>query len=367
MVGGLIKVVLTLILPWFAPAWAWLAALPVEAMRLGVGWLAKIPGSDMALPAVPIVLVVIYYVLLLLPLIPTERMRLKWVFRGGAVTAGLSAMLLPLLIGLAPRRSGGELKVTLLAVGAGQCAVVELPSGKTVLIDAGSSSSGDLERRTLDPFLRHEGSRSVDRIFISHANFDHFSAVAGAVADYGVHEVEITPQFRRHAAKNYPARMMLKRLRELKCPINAAEAGQTMDLGGGCVLEVLWPPADEALDANNSCQVMRLTYRGRSILFTGDIEARAESALLGDEAKLQADVLIAPHHGSAEETTARLLDAVGAGTILASNDRTLSGKQREFDRLTAGRHCLRTHNCGAITVTISNDGVLTVTTFLKPR
>ena len=78
-------------------------------------------------------------------------------------------------------------------------------------------------------------------------------------------------------------------------------------------------------------------------------------------------MLIAPHHGSAEETTARFLDDVAPGTILASNDRTLSGKQREFDKLTADRTVLRTHRRGAITVQITPDGKLTITTFLNPR
>lgn len=368
MIFGLGKVILTLLLPGFcAPALAWLAAVPVEAMRLGVAWLAKIPGSDVALPAVPVFLVGIYYALLLLPLIPTARRRVRWVFRGGAMTACATAIMLPLLIGFAPRNGGGEVRVTLLSVGAGQCAVVELPSGKTVLIDAGTSSSGDLERRCLEPFLRHEGSRRVDSIYISHANFDHFSAVAAAVAECGGREVVLTPQFTQHAAKNYPARLMLRRLAELKCPVKQAVAGEVVQLDEGVELEMLWPPPDMGLDANNSCQVMRLTYRGRSILFTGDIQGPAESALLADEAKLKSDVLIAPHHGSAEETTARFLDAVAPDTILASNDRTLSGKQREFDRITADRTMLRTHLRGAITVRITPDGKLTITTFLKPK
>src|SRR4051812_35550029 len=112
MIAGLAKIVLTLLLPGFcAPALAWLAALPVEVMRHSVSWLAKIPGSDVALPAVPVLLVLLYYALIALPLLPTARTRLKWAFRGGAATACATALMLPLLIGFAPRGGSGELKV----------------------------------------------------------------------------------------------------------------------------------------------------------------------------------------------------------------------------------------------------------------
>jgi competence protein ComEC len=123
MVGGLFKILFTLILPWFAPAWAWLAALPVELMRLSVAWLAKIPGSDVALPALPVLLVMLYYILLLLPLLPTARPRLKLTFRAGAATACVAALFLPLIVIAAPHRPAG-LKLTLLSIGGGQCAVI---------------------------------------------------------------------------------------------------------------------------------------------------------------------------------------------------------------------------------------------------
>jgi competence protein ComEC len=364
MIVGLLKIILTLLLPWFAPFWAWLAVWPVEAMRLGVVGLAKIPGSDLPLPAVPVALVLAYYALLALPLIPTARQRVRWALRAGAGVACVSALMLPLLLGFAPR-GGGDLRVTLLYVGAGQCAVVETPGGRTVLIDAGTSSPGDLARRTIEPFLRREGASRVDTVFISHANLDHFNAVARMAEDSGVGEVLVTPHFTRDAAKNYPARSMLRRLTELKCPVKQAVAGQTVPLDGECTLDVVWPDAGAAVDANNSSQVLRLSCRGRSILFTGDIQGPAESALLADPPKIAADVLVAPHHGSAEETTGRFLEAVGAATILASDDRTPSGKQRAFDRLIAqqGRTLLRTHDRGAITVVIGRDGTLRVETF----
>jgi competence protein ComEC len=274
--------------------------------------------------------------------------------------------MLPVLVGFAPR-GGGVLRVTLLYVGAGQCAVVQTPAGKTYLIDAGSSSPGDLARRCIEPFLRRQGVSRLDGIYVSHANLDHFGAVARVAEDYRAAEVVLTPFFAPQSARNYAARTMLRRLDELKCPVRTVSAGQTIPLDDQCNLEVLWPSATGTSDANESSQVLRLTCRGRAILFTGDIQQTAEAALSADPAAIAADVLVAPHHGSAEETTARFLDAVGAPTIVASNDRTPTGKQRTFDALVAeqARTLYRTHRCGAITIVIGPDAVPRVETFLR--
>jgi competence protein ComEC len=122
--------------------------------------------------------------------------------------------------------------------------------------------------------------------------------------------------------------------------------------------------------ANDSSQVLKLTCGGRSILFTGDVQQAALEALVRSTGgALRADVLVAPHHGSAEEATPAFLDAVGAATIVASSDRTPSRKQREFDALVAGRGTsrtlLRTGESGAITVRVGKDGVVRTETFLR--
>jgi competence protein ComEC len=164
---------------------------------------------------------------------------------------------------------------------------------------------------------------------------------------------------------NYSAEHMLALLDEMGHSPRTISAGQTFDLGDGAKIEVLWPRSDCAYDANNCSEVLRLTYAGRSILFTGDIQQLAEKEL----AKLQihADVLIAPHHGSCEETTMAFVNAVGPQIILCSNDRKLSGKQREFDRVMRGRSVYRTSACGAITVRISRQGQISVEQFLQRK
>ena len=79
---------------------------------------------------------------------------------------------------------------------------------------------------------------------------------------------------------------------------------------------------------------------------------------------LRADVLVAPHHGSYETTTDAFVSSIGPQFILCSNDRTLSGKQRDFDRAMKNRTVYRTHTSGALTIRITPDGVLTVEPYL---
>jgi competence protein ComEC len=372
LLAGLLKVVLTLLLPWFAPTWASMAAMPVALMRHSVDWLAKLPASDVPLPALPVVAVVAFYGLFVLVVWPRARRSMGVLVKGGLVTACGAVVLLPLLTGPGAARDSArdQLRVTLLSVGAGQCAVVELPaSGKTILIDAGSSTNLDLCRRCIEPFLRHRGIGSIDSIYISHANVDHFSAVSRAVGEYRVRQVALTQAFEGHARRNAAARQMLADARNAGAEVLTVAAGQTIRVDDSTRLEVLWPPAAGAaeLTANDSSEVLRLTCAGHSILFTGDVQEGAIESLLRSPEVLRADVLVAPHHGSAEAATGALLEAVRATTVLASNDRTPTRKQREFDALIAGQHrtLLRTDRCGAITVRVGKDGVVRTETFLR--
>jgi competence protein ComEC len=366
LIGGFSKVLLTLILPSQSAQWAALATFGIAGMRWMVDLLAKLPGSDIPLPAPPIAMVLLYYVFLLVALIHWPSVPLRWSLRSSATVGCMALAILPLREGLATmHRRQGELKMTLLSVGAGQCAVIEPPDAPAILIDAGSSSLSDILRKALGPFLRHAGRREIGAIFISHANADHFSAVSEIVDAYDVPDVFVAPQFRDQSVNNFPAEAMLRTLDELDHPPRYLAAGDKHDLGGGASLELLWPPNATELDANNSSLVLRLTFQGKTILFTGDIQGPAERALLENPEQLRADVLIAPHHGSSEQTTDAFIRAVSPKFILCSNDRTLSMKQHEFDRITQGQNVYRTHTSGALTVRIAGDGTLNVDEFLR--
>jgi len=365
LLAGIFKIGLTLLAPGLAPAWAALAAAPTKLMLWAVTELAKIPGSYLPAPHLSVGMIFAYYALVGLPLLAPAWPRGRWCLRLSPALACMLA-LLPLLVGAAPHAGQRDLRMTLLAIGAGQTAVIELPSGGVVLIDDGSSTLTDPVRTCLEPFLRSEGCCRLRAIFLSHPDFDHVSGTLQSVADLPTACVYVNPYFRAQSVGNPHAQYLLDGLAADHCPVRVLSRGQSIDLDQTTQLQVLWPPADRAfLTTNEAGLVLRLTCRGRSILFPADIQQLTEGELLENHWLPACDVLVAPHHGSAETTTGPFIQAVDPQYIVASNGRLLTQKGKNFDVLAAqlGRPLYRTSRYGAITAEISPQGALRIETF----
>ena len=238
-----------------------------------------------------------------------------------------------------------------------------LGTRRALLFDAGSQSGGDLYRQTVQPALQQLGVKSIDRIFLSHANFDHFSAIGDLVRQVPVGQVCVGPTFRQDAGHNHAASLLQAEIELAGVPMNTLARPEKLAIEPGVSVEVLWPTATPPGHDNDASLVLKLNIRGRTILFCGDIQAKAEESLLARRGDLAATVLVAPHHGSAEETSAAFVKAAGSKLILAGSAARLSGKQVAFDQVVGSTPLVRTGRNGAITLRVQEDGKMSVDTW----
>ncbi len=367
LLAGVAKVLLTLALPELAGVWATVASWPVGAMRGVVGFFSGLPMADVPLAVPPMWLIATIYASLFVAWFVARNSRtatLVWASRVPAALAVVAIFVMPLAGRATPTLADRPVRVTLLAVGAGQAAVIEQPTGVVTLVDAGSTSLADPWEACIGPFLRSRGIGRIDRLVISHANLDHFNAAGEIVRRYGVREVVIGPTFAADAGDEPAGRRMLAELKAADVAIRVVRRGDEVSLGARTSLDVLWPPANrQELSANDASLVASLSHEGRQLLFTGDIQAVALSELAGVGLP-DVDVLVAPHHGSTESPTAEFVEACLPEWVVSSDSRRLSQKQRDLPGRLGGRPLLRTGQDGAILIDLAREGV-TVTSHLQ--
>lgn len=201
-----------------------------------------------------------------------------------------------------PGPVSGKLVVRFLDIGQGDCELIQLPDGGTILID-----SGDRGKPTVD-LLKQYGVKDIDLIIASHPHADHIGELRDVLRAFKVKEFWDSG-FTEKATKTYTD--MLFEIKQQSVKFVTPKEGVTRQFGDA-KLEVLSPGASFVDDnPNNASVVVRLTYGSKRFLFTGDAEVAAWKNMLDTEKdKLRADLLKAAHHGSSNGTTKDVLDAV---------------------------------------------------------
>jgi competence protein ComEC len=187
----------------------------------------------------------------------------------------------------------------LLDVGQGLAAIVRTEHHALVYDTGPKSRSGfDTGKTVVVPFLVHEGMHQIDTLVISHSDNDHHG---GAESLFSMIEVD-------SILSGMPQSINFARAR--RCV-----RGQHWDWDG-VLFEVLSPL--NQISGNNSSCVLRITAKnGQRLLLTGDIEAEIEQQLVNDFGKaLQAEIIVAPHHGSRTSSTVPFIGLVDPNIVL---------------------------------------------------
>jgi competence protein ComEC len=177
LIGGLLKILFTLIVPSLALQWATIASAPLSLLKHVVHGLAHLPGAELVAIQPSPFWVAAGYALLLLPLLPWTWPTFKRFSRCSPVMAVL-VVCLPAILGTGHPDSIADARVTLLSIGAGQIGIIELPNHDVFLVDDGSTTVTDPLHRCLAPYLQTRGIHKIEAIFLSHPDYDHISAAA---------------------------------------------------------------------------------------------------------------------------------------------------------------------------------------------
>ena len=264
-------------------------------------------------------------------------------------------LLLTLLI-LHPlsNRTSGTLRIDFLDVGQGDSALVTMPDGTTLLVDAGGNTMDSARRigeTVVSEYLWWRGLSQIDYVLATHADADHIDGLNDVLKNFTVRSALIA----RRPADDPEFAKFAQTLARTNTHSETIVAGDVIHFGDVAV-SVLWPPAAGEKSANNDSIVLRIQYGERSILLTGDIEQATERSLLASQQQLHADVLKVPHHGSKTSSTEAFVNATKPSLAIISVGRTSRFGHPHKEVVE------RWQSSGAIVLTTGHSGTITITT-----
>ena len=228
------------------------------------------------------------------------------------------ALLCTGVVHAASPRLSSSLRITFLAVGQGDAAVVQLPGGRALLVDGGGDLRGlappgaDVGSRIVLPALAELGVSRLDAVVLTHPHPDHAGGLFAVLDQLRVGELWVTGE----AGPGRLGDLLRERARARGVPVREPPPG-ALEMGGVRV-EILRSGWQPGRSTNDNSLVLRLVHGEVGIVLAGDVEALAEAELAQSSRDLRADVLKAGHHGSRTSSTDAFLRAVRPAHVVFS-------------------------------------------------
>ena len=212
--------------------------------------------------------------------------------------------------------------IDMLSVGQGDCVVLRTKEGNCVISDGGSSSEGQVGKYRLIPFLKYQGIRRVDAVFLSHAHDDHYSALIELFEQAGSEGIAIDYLILGSVAKGNDRYLAVRNAAlAAGAKVLYMKTGDQARFGSlqlCCIYECGRAPVE---DENDESMVLLASYADFSMLFLGDSTQKMEGKVLEGLAQTgstKVTCLKTAHHGACTSTGEKLLDAICPAVAMVS-------------------------------------------------
>jgi len=201
-----------------------------------------------------------------------------------------------------PVTVSGQLKLHFIDVGQADSILIQAPSGKVMLIDAGNNG----DTATITNYIKALGISKIDILLGSHPHEDHVGSLDTVVNSFNIGSICMPKVL--NTTKTYED--VLAAIKNKGLQVTTAVAGVQLDLGEGVKADMLAPNGTSYDDLNNWSVVVKITFGNNSFLLTGDAETISEKEMIAKGYDLNADLLKVGHHGSSSSTSIEFLSKV---------------------------------------------------------
>ena len=186
-------------------------------------------------------------------------------------------------------------------VGQGDSALIILPNGKTMLIDAGVSDYGS---KVVD-YLKKLNISKIDYLVMTHPHVDHIGGMGKVIDNFDIGIVYMTDTI--STSKTYEN--LLLKIEKKNLEITTLESNDIISEFDEFKAVIL-SPSKESDEINDMSLVMKITYKNNTFILMGDAETNEENDILNSFSNIKADLIKIGHHGSITSSSAKFIEKV---------------------------------------------------------
>ncbi len=263
-----------------------------------------------------------------------------------------------------PNVTNTDLLIDFLDVGKADCAVIH-DKDIVIIIDGGLKNSElSVVEYIKENLIGNAKNRFVNLMVLTHPHADHYGQLVDVLENFAVNKF-ITSKSRVEMFDHKGYEKLLETLKAKNIKIEIPKPGQVFNIGR-IKIEILGPTKEDEKNINNNSIVLKLSFKGKKFLFTGDAERNEEKDIINSGRDLSADVIKIGHHGSKTSSTLSFLKAVNPKYAVISagnhyNKISIYPQKEVADRLNLLKiPYFVTKEVGTIRLAISEKGELKV-------